>query len=175
MKFCPNCGMENANAETSCPDCKIDLESDNTTHCQYCKNRVTDTNFFCNSCGRFPSQSKQKQFYAQTKNAEITGGCVICGVWVSDQSILDNSNPVICDNPNHSESFEKWETLIKVNTMMDAVYLQSLLEIQNIPVRLVNQQDRSYVTTQGGLSVVRLMVPSEFSDQAKAIIQSNNQ
>ena len=55
---------------------------------------------------------------------------------------------------------------------MDAGYIQSQLEMQNIPVRLVNQQDRSYVTTQGGLSVVRLMIPAEYMEQAKAIISN---
>ena len=91
---------------------------------------------------------------------------------MSDPSVLSDNAVVVCDNPNHSESFENWETLIKVNTMMDAGYIQSQLEMQNIPVRLVNQQDRSYVTTQGGLSVVRLMIPAEYMEQAKAIISN---
>jgi hypothetical protein len=167
--------MENTTAESICPDCNISLESDNTTHCQHCKNRLTDSNFFCTSCGRFPSEARKKQFIAQTKNNETTGACVICGVWVSDTTVLSDSNPILCSNPNHTESFEKWETLLKVNTMIDAGYYQSLLEFQNIPVRIINQQDRSYVTTQGGLSVVRLMVPAEYTEQAKSVIQSNEQ
>lgn len=173
MKFCPVCGMEAESSETVCSDCKTNLTEDNSTHCRHCKNHLTDSNFFCASCGRFPSEGKQEQFMAQTKNADVSGSCILCGTWVTDITAFSGSQPVICDNPDHKETFKNWATLVKVNTLMDATYTQSLLDIQNIPVRIIDQQDRSYVTTQGGLSVIRIMVPEQFFSLAKSILASN--
>lgn len=172
MLFCPSCGLEFSSG-TTCPDCNILLENDNTTHCQHCQTAFSDNQFFCQKCGRFCSSGREKQFRAQTQNNDVLGSCIYCGTWIEDANLINENEPIICNNPLHTLDFENWKKAATVSTMIDAIALQSLLDINQIPVKIINQQDRSYVVTQGDLSVIKLLVPDEYLENASELLKNN--
>lgn len=161
MHYCPSCGYEYEQEVDDCPDCHTELITEDLTTCLHCGENTRDHQIFCDHCGNFVNDARKLQFTLRTQERDITGACVICGVWIHEGTGEQDGYRWFCDRDDHYQVYEDWVVLLTLNAEFEAGMYQTQLESAGIPVQLLNQKDSSYITSSGDLSLLKIMVPKD--------------
>lgn len=170
MHYCPYCGYEYEEDVVECPDCHVDLITEELTHCSECGELTQDHQVFCDHCGSFVSEARKVQFTLRTKEHDVVGSCVICGNWIHEGTGDRDGHRWFCDSDDHYQVYEDWVVVMTSSMEIETRMLATQLESAGIPVQVLNQKDSSYVVNAGDLSVIKLMVPKDRVKDAEEIL-----
>lgn len=95
--------------------------------------------------------------------------CEICLNTFEEKSICPfcNSRIEISINEN-----TKWVVFYTTNDIIEANYIKGFLEGGNIPAAILSQADSPHILTVGELSIVKIMVPEPYLQEAKEVIMN---
>lgn len=68
------------------------------------------------------------------------------------------------------DKYHVWEVLYTTNDMIEAELIKANFDSINMPVEILSQQDSMRMFTVGDLSIIKLMIPKEFSVEAKSLL-----
>jgi hypothetical protein len=101
-----------------------------------------------------------------------TSACVICGTAVCHECRRGGRHAALCARHERVSVIEGWAEALRTSDELEARWLADLLRESGIEAQVLSQKDRANVVTFGGLSVVRLLVPSVRLDEALDVIGS---
>ncbi len=66
----------------------------------------------------------------------------------------------------------EWAICYTTSDIVDATYIQAMLEGGNIPVQILSQIDTTRMFTIGELAIIKIMVPIPYIDEANELVKS---
>ncbi|MEM8487738.1 MAG: DUF2007 domain-containing protein [Bacteroidota bacterium] len=67
--------------------------------------------------------------------------------------------------------FDKWKTVFRTGLDYEAGLVRDRLRNEDIPAVILNKRDHAYNLTLGDMAQIKVMVPEEHEQQAKALLQ----
>lgn len=172
MHYCPDCGYEYEKSIIHCPDCDVEIIDIRIEKCTVCHEKTDQLATFCTHCGNFINPDRKKQFFLRKEDEvdEVVGSCIICGVWIYPETGRQEGHKWLCLDDSHFQVYEDWANIHTTSLEYQAHIIKAQLESAGIPVTIYNQKDSSYVTTHGDLSIIKILVPKDFTDDAEDVL-----
>lgn len=174
MSYCPKCLAEYREGIDKCIDCNIALAEGVPIFCENCKEQVSETDVFCDSCGviqpRVTSDDLPECDTHPDHNA--IGGCVLCGKPVCVDCAKHRDGRIYCEDDDHYNVHLGYVVAVTTSTDYQAEMFRANLEGAGIRALIFNQHDHVYFVNMGSLAVVNVMVPHSQIDDARQIIEA---
>ncbi|MFN0158073.1 MAG: putative signal transducing protein [Bacteroidota bacterium] len=175
MPYCTKCGYEYLKDITRCPDCEEALKPGERVFCASCGEDVGEEAAFCQHCGvlsEWVDMDERPILCDLHRETEAVGCCVICRKSLCVECAITKAGRLYCVSDQNVKSAFNWVVACTTGTMYEAEMIKANLEGAGIATMVLSQNDSTYVTTLGDLSVTEVMVPGEHLDEAKRFLRA---
>ncbi len=173
MAYCTSCGYEYQPGVSVCPDCGQPLVTGDRYDCPGCGEIVVGTPMGCPNCGILLIRFARKNITcAKHQESPAIGFCVVCGTPLCKECSRTRQGKILCDNDLHMKLAFQWASVYSTSSAYEAEMVKANLESIHIPVTILSQNDRMYITTLGDLAVTEVMVPRTMLAKAEEFIRT---